>query len=120
MTVIKYYFSIDYKDYTQNSCIANLLLHYLRQRRKYISNDINTLYGLTLQKSIGNHKILGKNWSVKRKLGVFKNNFMHWRNSNISKLNFNEWCDNNDFKDKKVDIEEMDTSKKILLNINYL
>ena len=77
VTVIKCYFGIDYKDCTQNGYIANLLSHYLHQRRKYVSNDMNALHGLTLQKSTGNHKIPGKNWSVKRKLGVFKNDFIH-------------------------------------------
>ena len=118
--LIQCYFGIDYQDYAKNGCIADLLSHHLRQRRKHMSNDVNALHGLTLQKSTAKHKVPGKNYSVKRKLGVFKNEFIHWRNGNASKLQFNEWCSNNDLKDKKVDIEEVDTSKKILPNVDFL
>ena len=81
---------------------------------------MNAFHGLTLQKSADKHKIPGKNWSLKRQLGVFKNDFMHWRNGNASKLHFNEWCENNDLKENKVHVEKMDAPKKILPNVNYL
>jgi len=118
--LIKCCFGIDYQDCTKNGCIADLLSHHLRQRRKHTSNYVNALHGLTLQKSTAKHKVPGKNYSVKRKPGVFNNEFIHWRNGNASKLQFNEWCSNNDLKDKKVDIEEVDTSKKILPNVDFL
>ena len=57
---------------------------------------------LTLQKSADKHKIPGKNWSLKRKLLVFKNNFTHLRNGNTSKLHFNESYGNNDLKEKSL------------------
>ena len=77
-------------------------------------------HGLTLQKSTVKHKTPGKNWSLKRKLGAFKNDFMFWINGNDSKLHFNEWCENNGLKEQKVYTEEVATSKKILPNVNYL
>ena len=120
VTVIKCYFGIDYEDCTQYSCIADILLHHLRQTRKHISNNMNALHGLTLQKSADKHKIPVKNWSLKRQLGVFKKDFMCWINGNATKLHFNEWCENNDLNEHEVCMEKVDTSKKILPNVNYL
>ena len=77
--LIKCYFGIDYQDYAKNSCVADLLSRHLRQRRKHMSNDVNALHGLTLQKSTAKHKVPGKNYSVKRKPGVFKPEFMCWK-----------------------------------------
>ena len=58
---------------------------------------MNALHGLTLQKSADKHKIPEKTWLLKIQLDMFKNDFMYWRNGNISKLYFNEWYGNRIF-----------------------
>ena len=61
---------------------------------------MNTLHGLTLQKSTDKYKVPRKNQLLKRQLSIFKNDFKHWRNSNANKLHFNEWCGNDNLKEK--------------------
>ena len=56
---------------------------------------------------------------MKRKLGAFKKEFIKFRGSDASKVKFNEWCDASSLKDYKVDIEEVDTSKKIEPNVSF-
>ena len=117
----KNYFGIDFQDYTQDGCIGRLLLHHLGQRRKTVSNAMNELHGLTLQKSSKKHKVPGKKWSVKREKGVFNELFIHFRDGNASKIKFNGWCDKEGMEDKyKWDIEEVDTSSKVIPNVGNL
>jgi len=118
--IIKCYFGIDFKDYTQSGCIYILLLHRLRQIQKYLSNEMNKKHGLTLQKSSNKHKIPGKNWSMKRVPGEFKNDFIFWRHGNASQLKFNNYCDKHNLQERRVEIEEVDTSIKILPNVEDL
>ena len=61
-------------------------------------------YGLTLTKSTTTHQVAGKNWSFKRKLGVFKKEFIKYRNGNTSKVQFNTDSDANGLEDCKVEL----------------
>ena len=56
-------------------------------------------YGLALTKSTITHEVAGKNWSIKRKLGKFKKEFIKFRDDNASKVKFNSHCDANSLED---------------------
>ena len=77
---------------------------------------MNELHGLTLQKSLKNHKVPGKKWSMKREKGVFNELFIHFRDGNASKIKFNGWCDKEGMEDKcKWDIEEVKLVRRLYL-----
>ena len=113
VTKAKCYFAIDYAEFEEEGCIRDLLLHKLRQLRKQISNNMNDEFSLTLSKSTDTHKVDGKNWSRKRKIGEFKEEFMVFRNGNASKIDYNDYCDRHGLKEHKVKLEEVDMSTKV-------
>ena len=62
-------------------------------------------------------KVAGKNQSVKRKLGVFNEEFTKHRYGDSSEAKFNKHCDTNGLEDYKVQLEEVDVSNVIELNV---
>ena len=116
----KCFFAIDYAEFEEEGCIKDLTLHELRQRRKKISKNMNKEYGVTLTKSASTHKVDGKNWSIKRKLGQFKEEFKKYRKGNASKLECNAYCDKHGLEDYKVELKEVDLSKKVEPNAGFL
>ena len=76
-------------------------------------------HGLTLTKSATKHKVPCKTWSIKRKLGEFKEEFIKFRDNNTSKVKFNKCCEANGLEDCKVNADEADTSKKIEPNVGF-
>ena len=58
---------------------------------------------LILTKSMDKYKVPGKNWSIKRKLGKFKPEFIKFRHSNASRLELNKFCDKHGVEDQKVE-----------------
>ena len=89
VTHVKCFFAIDYQEFEEEGCVKDMNLHHLRQRRKTISNNMRNKHGLTLTKSTKTRKVAEKNWSVKRKLGVFKKEFTKCRDRNTSKVKYN-------------------------------
>ena len=117
---IKILFGIDFQDYDQGGFILILIKHCLRQIRKRAANIMNAKYGLTLQKSATNHKQEGKNWSLKRKPGQYKDDFIHWRNGNASKSKCNAFCDKEKIPQIKVKMDKVNTSNKVKPNWEML
>ena len=81
---------------------------------------MNAEHGLILTKSTDEHKVPGKNWSIKRKLGEFKPEFIKFRHGNASRIELNKCCDKNGIRDQKVDTAEVEMSKKVEPNIGFL
>ena len=68
---------------------------------------------MTLQKSARAHELPGKNYSIKRKIEEFKEEFITWRENNTSNVKFNKCYNMNNLKEEKVALEEVDSSAKV-------
>ena len=107
------------KNSKKKDVLKTWVLHHSRQRRKTISNDMCKTHRLTLTKHTATYQVAGKNWSAKRKLGIFKKEFIKHRNENTSKVKFNDYCNANGLEDYKVELKEVDILNKIKLNIFF-
>ena len=57
---IKSMFGVDFSNYQKPGVVATLLNYSLRKFRKNINNSMNASNGMTLQKSIVTHTVVGK------------------------------------------------------------
>ena len=67
---------IDFQSYHKHGFALTLVNHALRKIRKTISNSLNALCEMKLQKSTVNHKVAGKNYYNRRKKMFYSIFFM--------------------------------------------
>ena len=113
-------FALDFQDCKKPGCILQCIKHCLHQRRKNVHNKIDSAHGLTLQKSTKSCNVKENNYFYKRKLKEFKLYVIHCRNVNASKIEFDILCGENNAQDKKVQIQEVASSEKVVPNWELL
>ena len=64
---IKSMFGVGFPNHQKPGFLVTLLNHSLKQIRKTINNSMSPLCGMTQEKSIVTHKVVGKNYYDKRK-----------------------------------------------------
>ena len=117
---IKILLVVDFQDDKKYRFILVLTKHCLGEIWKRSANTIGAKHGLSLQKLSKKHKVEEKNWSLKRTPGECKDKFNHLRNENASKNKFNSVCNEESVPERKVTIDEVDTSNKVRLNWKML
>ena len=63
-------------------------------------------HGLVLTKSTAICNVARKNWTIKRKKCMLKKEFAKHRDSNSSKVKYNQCCNTNGLEDYKVELEK--------------
>ena len=103
-------YGIDFLKFEEEHCIIKMGKHSIYQVKKPIANAIDKECSLTWQELSDKHKQEGKSWSLKRKPGVCKDDFITFRHRNTSKHKFNQCCDKYGLENHKVEIDEIDIS----------
>ena len=76
--------------------------------------------GLSSQKSSDKCKQEGKSRAIKRKPEVFKEDFIDFRDGNLSKNKLNDYYNENNLEGMEVNVDEIDTSNKVLPSFDSL